>query len=107
MADTFTPEQIAQILEEFFKTVGTRQYIGARYVPIFGRKDEASIEWDNSKPYESLTVVLYQGNSFVSRQYVPAGVEITNEAFWAEAFNFNAQVELYRQETAQALQTAL
>ena len=101
MADTFTPEQIAQILEEFFKTVGTRQYIGARYVPLFGRKYEESIEWDNSKPYEPLTVVLYQGNSFTSRQYVPAGVEITNEAFWAETGNFNAQIEQYRREVAQ------
>lgn len=105
MANTFTPEQIAQILEEFFKTVGTRQYIGARYVPIFGRKDEESIEWDNSKPYESLTVVIYQGNSYVSRQYVPAGVDITNEAFWALAFNFNAQVEQYRQDVQAVAQS--
>ena len=57
MADTFTPEQIAQILQEFFKVVGTRQYIGARYVPIFGRKGETSIQWDNSAPYEPLTIV--------------------------------------------------
>lgn len=106
MPDTFTPEQIAQILEAFFAAVGTRQYIGMRYVPIFGRKDETSIEWDNSAPYEPLTVVLYQGNSFTSRQYVPAGVEITNQEFWALTFNFNAQVELYRRETARALQVA-
>lgn len=106
MANTFTPEQIAQILEEFFKTVGTRQYIGSRYVPLFGRKDEESIIWDNSKPYESLTVVLYQGNSYTSRQYVPEGVEITNQEFWANTGNYNAQIEQYRQETAQALQAA-
>lgn len=106
MADTFTPEQIAQILEEFFKTVGTRQYIGARYVPIFGRKDEESIIWDNSAPYEPLTIVLYQGNSYTSRQYVPEGVEITNEEFWANTGNYNAQVEQYRRETAHALEVA-
>ena len=106
MADTFTPEQIAQILEEFFKTVGTRQYIGARYVPIFGRKDEESIEWDNTKPYEPLTIVLYLGNSYTSRQYVPAGVQITNEEFWAVTGNYNAQIETYRRETARALQAA-
>lgn len=94
---TFTPEQIAQILEEFFRTVGTRQYIGPRIVPLFGRKDEESIEWDNTAPYESLTVVLYQGNSYTSRQFVPVGVEITNQAFWAETGNYNAQVEQYRQ----------
>lgn len=94
----FTPEQISQILEEFFKVVGTRQYIGARYVPIFGRKGEDSIQWNNSAPYEPLTIVLYQGNSYTSRQYVPEGVEITNEAFWALTGNYNAQVEAYRQE---------
>ena len=98
MANPFTPEQISQILEEFFKVVGTRQYIGARYVPIFGRKDEESIEWDNSAPYEPLTIVLYQGNSYTSRQYVPVGVEITNQEFWALTGNYNAQVEKYRQE---------
>lgn len=98
MADTFTPEQVSQILEEFFKVVGTRQYIGARYVPIFGRKDETSIQWDNSAPYEPLTIVLYQGNSYTSRQYVPTGVDILNEEFWALTGNYNAQVEAYRRE---------
>lgn len=106
MADTFTPEQIAQILEEFFKVVGTRQYIGARYVPLFGRKDEESIEWDNTAPYEPLTIVLYQGNSYTSRQFVPVGVEITNQEFWAITGNYNAQVEQYRRETAAAREIA-
>lgn len=98
MANTFTPEQVSQILAEFFKVVGTRQYIGARYVPIFGRKEETSIQWDNSAPYEPLTIVLYQGNSYTSRQYVPAGVDITNAEFWALTGNYNAQIETYRHE---------
>lgn len=106
MPDNFTPEQISQILEEFFRVVGTRQYIGARYVPIFGRKDEDSIEWDNTAPYEPLTIVLYQGNSYTSRQYVPVGVEITNQEFWAITGNYNAQVEQYRRETAAAREVA-
>ena len=98
MPNSFTPEEISQIIEEFFKVVGTRQYIGARYVPIFGRKGEDSIQWDNTKPYEPLTIVLYQGDSYTSRQYVPIGVEITNETFWALTGNYNAQIEAYRQE---------
>lgn len=106
MAGTFTPEQISQILEEFFRVVGTRQYIGARYVPLLGRKDETSIEWDNAAPYEPLTIVLYQGNSYTSRQYVPVGVEITNQEFWAMTGNYNAQIEQYRQDTALARETA-
>jgi len=102
--DPFTPEEVSQILEAFFETVGTRQYIGARYVPIFGRKGEESIVWDNSAPYEPLTIVLYQGNSFTSRQYVPKGVEITNEEFWAETGNYNAQIEQYRQDVLEAIE---
>lgn len=106
MANPFTPEEVSQILEAFFETVGTRQYIGARYVPIFGRKNEESIIWDNSAPYEPLTIVLYQGNSFTSRQYVPAGVEITNQEFWANTGNYNAQIEQYRREVADAVEQA-
>lgn len=78
--------------------MGVRQYVGARYVPIFGRRGEDSILWDNSGSYEPLSVVLYQGNSYTSRQYVPIGVDIHNEEFWALTGNYNAQVEQYRQE---------
>lgn len=80
----------------------THQYIGARYVPIFGRKDEESIEWDNSNSYEPLTVVLHEGNSYTSRQFVPVGIDIKNEDFWALTGNYNAQVEQYRQDTQNA-----
>lgn len=94
----FTDEQINEIIGIFTQHMGTRQYIGARYVPIFGRKDETSIDWDNTKPYEPLTIVLYQGNSYTSRQYVPSGVDILNTEFWANTGNYNAQVEQYRTE---------
>lgn len=92
----FTPQEIEEILQEFFTIIGKRQYIGARYVPIFGRKGEASIEWDNSKPYEPLTIVLYNGNSYTSRTYVPANVAITDTYYWACTGAYNAQVEEYR-----------
>lgn len=72
--------------------MAVRQYIGARYVPIF---DGA---WDNTKTYEPLTVVEYQGNSYTSRQAVPTGIEITNEQYWVETGNYSAQIEAYRQE---------
>ena len=71
-----------------------RQYIGARYVPIFADP----IDWNNNASYEPLTIVRHQGNSYTSRQYVPAGVEITNEQYWAQTGNYNAQVEQYRQD---------
>ena len=95
---SFTPEEIQEILNIYFENFAHRQYIGQRYVPIFGRKDEESIQWDNTGTYEPLTIVLYQGNSYTSRQFVPAGVEITNQTYWANTGNYNAQVEAYRQE---------
>ena len=71
---------------------GKNVYVGHRYVPkIIG-------EWDNTQIYEPLSIVQYQGNSFTSRQYVPAGVEITNEEYWASTGNYNAQVEQYRKD---------
>lgn len=99
MADgkTFTDEEIAEIMKLLDATRRT-QYVGARYVPIFGRKGETSIEWDGTAPYEPLTIVLHQGNSYTSRQHVPAGVDITDGQYWAETGNYNAQVEQYRQD---------
>lgn len=99
MAEKFTDEEIKEILELVRHDKHT-QYIGARYVPLFGRKGETTIEWDNKSPYEPLTIVLHAGNSYTSRQYVPTGIDITDESYWALTGNFNAQVELYRRETA-------
>ena len=99
----FTPAEIEEILQAFFDVAGKRQYVGARYVPTFGRKGENSINWDNSAPYEPLTIVLYQGNSYTSRTYVPADVAITDTHYWALTGNYNAQVEAYRSETQGAI----
>lgn len=71
---------------------GYNTYIGARYVPIFDG------EWDGSKMYEPLMIVTYQGNSYTSRTYVPVGVPVTNETYWANTGNYNAQIEAYREE---------
>lgn len=95
---SFTPEEIQEILDIYFDVVTTRQYLGARYVPIFGRKGESTTEWDNSAPYEPLTIVTYQGNSYTSRQEVPAGVLLSNTDYWVSTGNFNAQVDAYRQD---------
>ena len=72
--------------------MSVREFIGARYVPIIVG------EWDNTRTYEPLMVVTYQGASYTSRQYVPAGIEITNESYWVLSANYNAQVEAYRKE---------
>ena len=70
------------------------QYIGARYVPLFA----TPLEWDNTKTYEPLTIVIHNGNSYTSRQSVPTGIDIANEDFWALTGNYNSQIEQYRSE---------
>lgn len=71
-----------------------REYIGARYVPVFANP----AQWDNGREYEPLTIVLNEGNSYTSTQYVPTGVDITDERYWALTGNYNAQIEAYRKE---------
>lgn len=75
--------------------MSVREYIGARYVPLFADP----LQWDNTQTYEPLTIVSNLGNSYTSRQYVPAGIDITNTDYWALTGNYNAQIEAYRQET--------
>lgn len=72
------------------------QYIGARYVPLFADP----MQWDSTKTYEPLTIVYNGGNSYTSRQYVPAGIQIDDDAYWALTGNYNAQIEQYRAEVA-------
>lgn len=79
--------------------MATRQYIGARYVPILDG------DWDNTKEYDPLTIVSYLGNSYTSRTFIPAGIDINNTTYWALTGNYNAQVEAYRQEVEQLSET--
>lgn len=74
---------------------GYNQYIGMRYVPIIDGT------WSNSKAYEPLVVVNYEGNSYISKTYVPAGTLPTNETYWMLSANYNAQIEQYRAEVRQ------
>lgn len=72
--------------------MSVREYIGARYVPlIIG-------EWSSEVTYEPLSVVTHEGNSYTSRQYVPTGIDITNDAYWALTGNYNAQFEQLRRD---------
>lgn len=63
-----------------------RQYIGARYVPIFDG------EYNSEKSYEPLTIVTYNYSSYTSKKRVPAGVLPTNTEYWALTGNYNAQM---------------
>lgn len=48
----------------------------------FGRDDEDSAIWDNSKPYEKNTFVVQGEHIYVAIQNVPAGILIDNETYW-------------------------
>ena len=87
MADNQTPPAASDYS-------GVREYIGARYVPVFANPPE----WNDTRGYEPLTIVLHKGNSFTSTQYVPTGIDISNTKYWLETGNWNAQIEAYREE---------
>lgn len=70
---------------------GYNLYKGARYVPKF--TDRPDGQWNNTISYEPLTIVLYQGDSYTSRQFVPVGVDINNKTYWLKTGNFNGQIE--------------
>jgi hypothetical protein len=68
-------------------------YVGKRYIP------KQCGDWDNTKNtvYESLSVVLYQGASYTSKQDVPKGIDIGNILYWVKSADYNAQVAIYEQ----------
>lgn len=76
----------------------TRQYIGARYVPIFFDGAQGT-EWLPNTQYEPLTIVTRNGNSYTSKKAVPAaiGAPENNAAYWASTGIYNAQVEEIRE----------
>lgn len=71
------------------------RYIGARYVPI------QAGAWDNTREYEPLTVVQYQGDSYTSKTYVPVGAAITNTTYWVKTSEFSQQVANLAQSVSQ------
>lgn len=82
----------------------TRQYIGARYIPKFADP----VEWTNERTYEPLMMVQHLGETYMTKQAVPLGVQLPDTSqgeesneFWVHMSNWNAQVETYRQEVLQ------
>lgn len=71
--------------------MSTIKYTGARYLLKFYD------EWVQTDPYEALGVVQVNGFTYISKQPVPAGVEITNTDFWLKWADPNAQMEQLRQ----------
>ena len=81
--------------------MSTRQYIGARYVPMFFENSATGDStWAANTSYEPLTVVTWNGNSYTSKKNVPASVgnPSANSEYWASTGLYNAQVEVIREE---------
>lgn len=68
--------------------MAVRQYIGARYVPLYAG------DWDSTKNYEPLTIVTdANDNSFTSLKDVPAGTALTDRSYWIQTSSFSAAVD--------------
>lgn len=75
-----------------------RQYIGARYVPIYYENslDPTSTEWEPNVTYEPLTVVTLPNNhSYISKKTVPAtiGTPAQNAAYWLDSGSEDAYIQ--------------
>ena len=75
----------------------TTTFKGARYITKFADP----IEWDATRAYEAIESVQYNGFTYISKQPVPVGVQIDNEAFWLLWADPNAQMEQLRQLVSQ------
>ena len=81
-----------------------RNYVGARYVPKFADP----IGWQANTSYEAMVIVTYNNSSYTSKIPVPptVGNPAENSKYWVLTGNYNAQIEEYRQETADAQEHA-
>ena len=81
-----------------------RNYVGARYVPKFADP----IGWKANTSYEAMVIVTYNNSSYTSKIPVPptVGNPAENSKYWALTGNYNAQIEEYRKETADAQEHA-
>lgn len=69
-----------------------KKFVGARYAPQFMGA------WNQATQYAALSVVYADQRSYVSRKTVPAGTAITNQEFWIQSSDWNAQVAEYNQK---------
>jgi hypothetical protein len=79
-------------------TVPKNTYVGRRYIPkLFQNPNDGSATWTNSVAHESLTIVMWQGSSYTSRQDVPIGIDINDTRYWTRSADYNAQISIYEQ----------
>lgn len=79
--------------------MSTTTFKGARYVPKFYGN------WTDEIGYEAIGVVKHNAFTYISKQPVPAGVQISNTDFWLLWADPNAQMEELRQIFMQYVDT--
>lgn len=52
------------------------------------------LQWDITKQYESLTLVVDNNNAYLSMKPVPAGIAITNPDYWQNVFDMSGIYEM-------------
>lgn len=65
-----------------------RTAIGPRITPNF-----ITDPWSSDNTYQYYDVVLVEGNSYIARKAVPAGIQITNTEYWIHWADPNAQFQ--------------
>lgn len=68
--------------------IPTTQYIGPKIVPHVAKP----VQWDSTKQYDALSIVMDEGNTYVARYIVPAGIPLSNTNYWVKFASWNAQV---------------
>ena len=71
-----------------------KKYIGQRYLMYIPENNE----WNINQKYEHFTVVLHEGNSYISRIDVPKGIEINNKKYWALFSNYDVNMQNLEEE---------
>ena len=71
-----------------------KKYIGQRYLMYIPENNE----WNINQKYEHFTVVLHQGNSYISRIDVPKGIDITNKKYWSLFSNYDVNMQNLEEE---------
>lgn len=62
------------------------------------------IEWSITRQYPQNRIVTHKGQAYISKQPVPAGIDITDTDFWIPAFTFDkAEVPFFYPESYDAV----
>lgn len=71
-----------------------KKYIGQRYLMYIPEDNE----WNVNQKYEHFTVVLHEGNSYISRIDVPKGIDINNKKYWSLFSNYDVKMQNLEEE---------